>query len=120
MVPCVEESNANAMVPTACGGVIPAHDAPNQAPRQQRKSGPLSVPGPVAPTFEPTYQCGNRSAPYTKSVAKRMSPCWATFTPQPASDSAGALYQRSPKSVSVVVACAQRLAPRAAAQATAL
>src|SRR3982750_4357633 len=37
-------------------------------------------------------------------VRKSVSPCWATFTPQPDSDSAGDAYQRSDTSVEKLAA----------------
>src|SRR4051812_22102026 len=49
-------------------------------------------------------------------VRKSVSPCWATFTPQPDSDSAGDAYQRSETSVEKLAAPALEALARARAR----
>src|SRR5688500_162958 len=115
MVPVVAEPNVKVMLPTCCTPEMPAQGAPNHVPLPTLKSWPEKVLEPVDATFEATYQRGVLSGPKTKSVTKSVLCCWITFTPQPDCDSAGALYQRSVKSVDWVAAAAGRARAVAAA-----
>src|SRR5688572_22009068 len=115
IVPVVAVPNVNVMLPTCCTPEMPVQGAPNQVPVPTLKSWPVKVFPPVELTFEATYQRGVLSGPKTKSVTKSVLCCWITFTPQPDCDSAGALYQRSVKSMVWDAAAAGRARAVAAA-----